>query len=343
MNAFAQTELDVKTATILFRKGDISLDRLAIVLWPLICKVSSMAANRMKMDIADDIATSTWLAFQQKGVHQWDESNAPLGAYLTVIARNLAILMYRDQMIYATANNDEEGENVDTTELVETSATFSQSSTDLSDEIDKAIAVGAIRKKLLYAGNDKETTNNKSDPQKMTPSDTFMPGVKIGKISQSAHHIPFKKEKNSTYNLDEKQSELANIYKKFHEETGMTQAIFAEKLNIGSARLASYLYGRTSSVPDHVMDIARELLESTGVTSSKFSDFTMHTILENWATTLGIESFDDAKIAPLIGVNISTVCRWRNNECRPSNIELIRYEAMVGITAERINKAAQKK
>ena len=168
-----------------------------------------------------------------------------------------------------------------------------------------------------------------------------MPGVAIGNLETE---VPLPKIKSKGerkgYNLSKDQQELLDIYKKLHEDSGITQAVFAEKLNIGGARLASYLYGRTSGVPEPIIKAARLVAKSPDHVKSKFGGISMQEIMLKWARMLGMKTIIDAKIAPFIGVSISTVCRWRNGDSRPSNVELIRYDAAIRTIADRMNKAA---
>lgn len=332
-------ERTARLSAIDYRHGNVSVDALARSVFPLIRRIAAAAAYGMKMDIADDIAMSVWLAFQQKGIKQWDEGRS-IGAYLSVIAKNVSITMYREQAPFAIAQTDNEGEEIETTEESVDSATFLRHSNDPYDTIEKTIAIGAIREKLRYASSSINGSNLEYPQENTMKTNTIMmPGVGVGKVTIPQPVIKAKGERKG-YLLSEAQSELAVIYKKLHDNSGMTQAVFAEKLDIGGARLASYLYGRTSSVPEYIMDSARALSKSPDHIKSKFEGLTMPEILKRWAKRLGLKEVDDAKLAPLIGVSISTVCRWRIGDTRPSNVELIRYDASISIVAERMNKTS---
>jgi hypothetical protein len=159
----------------------------------------------------------------------------------------------------------------------------------------------------------------------------------ISKKTNTKKHLA-KPSSKKPYLLNSDQRELTAIYKKLHYDNGWTQEVFAERLEIGSARLASYLYGRTAGVPLHIMEVARNIAGNQEHIKSKFDDLTMPEILEMWAKRLKLVTFDDAKLSLFIGVNVSTVCRWRTMETRPSNIELRRYDAIITEVAERLSK-----
>ena len=243
MNALERAARD---AALGFRGGSADLDFLARAVCPLIRKISSAVAYQIRMDVSEDVAASVWLAFQEKGVYQWDETRS-IGAYLSVIARNVALLMLRQEQMYAVAQVDNDGEEIETTEESELSVTSSHHSEDPYQSVEKIVAIGEIKQKLMYAANSNSTWSPDS-------------GIKI-KV----------KAEQKSYTLGPQHQELTEIYKRLRGDSGMTQMNFAKNLNIGLARLSSYLYGRTASVPDYVMDAARLILRSPDHTKVKLN------------------------------------------------------------------------
>lgn len=334
-----QLEQNARTAAIKFRNNEIDSNALARAIYPLLKKISGYAAYNIRMDVEDDIFNSVWLAFQTKGILQWDESKS-IGAYLSAIARNAAVMLWREEDPYAIAQINKEGEEVNTTEDVEYSASSSSASNNPYDSVEKIIAIGAIREKLLYASRSHGSEAINEQENDVKSQTTLMPGARAGTLLPPSEPQVKPKSSRKAYVLNKDQAELAEIYRRMHEDNGMTQEDFAKKIDIGTARLASYLYGRTASVPEHIMDAARLLIKSPEHIESKFDKMEMPAILLKWAKALGMKTVDDAKLAPLIGVSVATVCRWRNKETRPSNVKLITYDAAVQALSERLNKVA---
>ncbi|MEC4723465.1 hypothetical protein RY831_30445 [Noviherbaspirillum sp. CPCC 100848] len=134
--------------------------------------------------------------------------------------------------------------------------------------------------------------------------------------------------------LSRHQQELVEIKAKL----GVRHQDFAVMLGIGLPRLSSYTYGRTATVPEDVMDLARELLNENGksnaMAAAKF-DKPMSEILADWSKLLGTTSNDE--IAGYIGVSGMTIHRWKNNETKPDLTALGRYDRIVTKTASHIN------
>lgn len=337
MNIFEQ---NARSATIAFRNGRCNLEDLAKATLPLINKLAAYAAYKLRMDVADDLAMSVWIAFQTKGVHQWGEDNS-IGGYLSSITRNEARNIWNIQNQYAAPQLNEEGEEINTTEESADSASI-DAQESLTDIVAKKIAIGAIKSKLNYASKDDLAVEDGLNKE-LEMSSKPMGGMTMQTMEVVAPPVmPDKKgEGKKTYELSQDQQELTDIYHRLRDDNGMTQSLFAEKLRIGSARLASYLYGRTSGVPKDIMDDARALLKGPEHIKNHFDGKSMKSIIRSWAKKLGVDEKDDSKIAALVGINVSTICRWRNEETRPNNVELIRYTAIVDEVAARINKAVK--
>ncbi len=118
--------------------------------------------------------------------------------------------------------------------------------------------------------------------------------------------------------LSPEQRELIEI----RHTAGMSQAQFAEELAIGMPRLSSYEHGRTSGIPDWVMQAARALTSHNGMAQDsarkQYDGLEMPEILAQWATTLGIPYDDNRRLAALLGTSVPTLTRWKNRLTRPS-------------------------
>lgn len=147
----------------------------------------------------------------------------------------------------------------------------------------------------------------------------------VGTSMLSVHHNQ-KKDKH----LSDDQKELVQI----RETLDLTLKDYAKELDIQQDRLASYVYGKTRSVPDWVMDNARALL-STGEDDQKklqgrFANKSMNEIVDGWKKSLNV---DNEKLAAFFEVTVSTVERWEKNETRPENSRLAGYDKQVKRTA----------
>lgn len=123
--------------------------------------------------------------------------------------------------------------------------------------------------------------------------------------------------------------ELIRIYK----ESGLTLKQFAQELKVERETLCSYLYINTKSVPEKVMARARTFAGGDIVIYQRYRTKSMSEIFEGWATQLGL----DPQASPTLyviglilgGVSQLTLRRWRNNETRPGDEALNRYDIVI--------------
>ena len=330
----------VKEAILSFRRGEISLNALAVISSPLIRRCSASAAYHVRLDASHDIASGVWIALQRKGFEQWDESNS-IGAYISRIANNLSIMMVRENALYASPATNDKGENVETVEESEDSIS-SGNDDELETKISKKLSIDAIRQKMLYASRADE---NLTEDEKLAKQKNLMPGVSVGKITAARLPANSIKQKNTSrgYSLSEDQQELVNILEIMRKKKSMTQSDFAEKLGIKGPRLASYLYGRTSGVPLHILEAARELAKSDGKSPGKFDDKEMPEILAEWSRDLQLKRTSDAKLADVLDVSVSTVCRWRTKETKkPGLNELASLASKIEREVNKIKRKTEK-
>lgn len=105
-------------------------------------------------------------------------------------------------------------------------------------------------------------------------------------------------------------------------------------LEIGSARLSSYLYGRVLNVPGEIMERARALSVGHNRLARKMRvrfgpDVPMNTIVTAWERLLAIVPPSNVRLAEALGVFPSTVSRWRAGKGRPSMFDLARLDRRV--------------
>jgi DNA-binding transcriptional regulator YiaG len=110
------------------------------------------------------------------------------------------------------------------------------------------------------------------------------------------------------------QEELVNI----RHQLSYSQELFAKALGIGVPCLASYEYGRTSGVPENIMETAKRLLHEVGCTDAKkYEGVPMSEILAKWAEQLDIPYENDVALSKALTVSTATISRWKNNKTRP--------------------------
>lgn len=115
---------------------------------------------------------------------------------------------------------------------------------------------------------------------------------------------------------------------------------FAVLLGIGLPRLSSYIYGRTTSVPDDIMEEARRLRAEQGSSVSqrnKLFDRRMSEIVADWERRL--QTVSDEETSQMLGVSTMTIHRWHKDETRPDNTALVRYENVVLLLERRMHSA----
>lgn len=143
-------------------------------------------------------------------------------------------------------------------------------------------------------------------------------------VGTSTLHIQHNKGK--AIRLSDDQKELVRI----RETLNFTLKNYAKELDIQQDRLASYIYGKTLSVPEWVMENARNLLKTEETDQKKlqdrFANKSMNELVELWKTSLNASN---EKLAAFLDVTESTVERWERNETRPEQRRLAEYEKQI--------------
>lgn len=146
------------------------------------------------------------------------------------------------------------------------------------------------------------------------------------------------KGRASTRKLSPEQQELADII----EELGYKHDEFAGEICIGMSRLASYLYGRTITVPNDIMRRARELKQQASPVVERWKkayDKPMPTIIAGWEVALGLEPSakgNDEIIARVLEVNPVTVYRWRKQDTTPQMHSIAKMDGRIRSEVARI-------
>lgn len=126
----------------------------------------------------------------------------------------------------------------------------------------------------------------------------------------------------------------------------LSQAAWAHELNISAATIAAYEYGRTQSVSKEVYEAAKECfarLRHILKTRKRFDKMTMCEIVDDWAARLKVDPNDMRSMAELMGKQVSTILRWRNNTQRPDIMALKDYDDKVNRLIPELAKIAEQR
>ena len=166
-----------------------------------------------------------------------------------------------------------------------------------------------------------------------------VPGVRLVSAKERPNNVlpmPPKRTPKAA-NLSQDQKELLNIRNKL----GLSQHVFAEKIEISTPRLVSYESGRTSGVPERIMKEARTLLKNGGrVKGDRYAHMDMPEIIAEWAKDLNVDYDDDIKLSNFIGASAEAILRWKNSESRPAPLLLKQYREIVRDLKARLEKSS---
>ena len=313
-------------ALLHFRAGQLSRERLAGVVYPLLRRLAKAMAWKVGGVDADDLAQELWLTFEKSVLHNY-EPGVALEPYLLVIARNAAFQMrakFRETPS-VDLTSDVTTDGADGSPEQEDRHTPSVTDDGVWSDIDRRIGILEIRRRLYNAA-----MNKPNEDPKPAMRTLVLPCVReVTMAAQERAHLPIiEKKPRAQRVLPPESQELVSI------RTGldMTQAEFADALGIGMPRLASYEYGK-ATIPDWVMKSARDLADNSGNAlesgRKKYEGITMPEILNGWARDLGVPYDNSQELATLLGASKATVTRWKNDLIRPRLSALLRYEHMV--------------
>jgi len=129
--------------------------------------------------------------------------------------------------------------------------------------------------------------------------------------------------------MSEEHRELIDIYR----SSGLTVNGFASALSIPRVRLCSYLYVLTKTVPEDIMKRARRFQRGHMQIYKQTAEMPISDIYKSWCQLLEIEP-DSALSLVIIGFILGgtpplTIRRWRDNQNRPTEDRIARYDAIV--------------
>lgn len=138
----------------------------------------------------------------------------------------------------------------------------------------------------------------------------------------------------ATKQLSEDQRELLRI----GDLLKLRRQDYAVELGITPPRLATYLSGRTASVPAEILDRARQLVAGGEESIRRREHLLARPMSETvgeWMDRLGVDT--DVELARLLGLNPATVARWIKDQTKLDATALVRYEGFVEELAKRLS------
>lgn len=167
------------------------------------------------------------------------------------------------------------------------------------------------------------------------------PGVVVGNTDKPMAEAENFVGKRKT--VERKLAAANTRLREIRKQLGLSQESFAARLDIPTATLLSYEYGRTAKVPDKLLEAAEAIsrLEGDVVKRNQASgERSMQEIIAEWAAELGVMKDDIKTISDVLGVSKSTVHRWKTGEMRPRPRELSGYTRVIKRMAGKFKSTA---
>ncbi len=357
------TEFYLSEATKLFgrfQRDEIDANTMSKTLRPVVHQICRNVASKFARrgiqgsveNLADDVTQDVMFHLLTDSKRLFS-SNRPIEPFILQIARRK---VYNEYLDVATVLIDQTSSQLN--DELDHDA-FHDSDTeykfDFEGEVDRQHAREKIRQVML------QSRNEKPENDKMIVDDVLHadgPPLKVDmrfKIEDAseirAQPTPpiVRKSRRSPetgqvikpqYKLNSDQERLAKIMTMLY----YTQEQFASRLGIAKPTLASYLYGRTDSVPEHVMQAAEMALSDTGRLEAieVFQSRTMPEIMAGWLSQLGRDiklSKENMKfLCEILDLNMITLERWANLGVRPKPGKFLEYEDAVKARCKRTKR-----
>lgn len=290
---------------------------------------SAMLSTGLSFDFRDDLLQTTFSVLAEYVAH--DRVTDPDGIYSFIYAsafnsaRSLRNQEFKNGAYPqgpATQDGDERGER----DLIDEGASVDQGG---------VIDIRRARNKIASILKDRQR-----DPMQTHPLiANVAPAIRVAKPAAAS------KKTHATRQLSPEQQELVQIiaslgYK--HEE-------FAADIGIGMSRLASYLYGRTMTVPNDIMTRARGLQKQAAPVVERWKKAyakPMPEIIAGWEKALGLAPSakgNDDILASILEVNPVTVYRWRKQDTTPQMHSIAKMDGRIREELERRKRHGTKR
>jgi DNA-binding XRE family transcriptional regulator len=322
--------LDVKEAFLAFKDKRIDESQFAAFIFPTLKRLAKIVGYRQGVD-TEDLASELWILTRARLVETFDPklSQGGIETFLMGCARRISstngirnLRPPQEEMCVSDIQfdgwNNNDTDSVSSQEFIE-NVPDPHSESALSDVyrqrmLDEIQLRLCDNKKKIGLSTKYIGDQANKEPKNMKKS--AVPGVKLVPTKERPNNAlpmpPKRPPKAATLSMD--QEELVNI----RHQLSYSQELFAKALGIGVPCLASYEYGRTSGVPENIMETAKRLLHEVGCTDAKkYEGVPMSEILAKWAEQLDIPYENDVALSKALTVSTATISRWKNNKTRP--------------------------
>ena len=179
-------------ALLHFRAGQLSRERLAGVVYPLLRRLAKATAWKVGGVDADDLAQELWLTFEKSVLHNY-EPGVALEPYLLVIARNAAFQMRGKarEIPSIDLTSDVTTDGADGSPEQEDRHTPSVTDEGVWSDMDRRIGILEIRRRLYNA-----TMNKPNEDPKPAMRTLVLPCVReVTMAAQERAHLPIIEKK----------------------------------------------------------------------------------------------------------------------------------------------------
>lgn len=330
----------------LFQSGEVSSNEMAKRLTPMVKRVCRSVAQKFARrsqefaveNLADDLYQEVMLNLITDTKRLYTP-NKPIEPLLYQIARRKSGKSYVDIHTVAIDMSEDMDEVTEHSILANNNEEYNP---DLVDVVDREHAKERIRRVMLKIASEAKDKPMNNALQLNTKPFTVDMSLKIehASVPLGTHQSRPKQRPNGKqpqYILSADQVELTKIM----DSLAYLQGEFASLLGLQKPTLASYLYGRTASVPVPVMDRARVQLNDKVRLGriARYHANTMHMIVTDWMKQLGNE-VDYSKqgllpMAEFLGIHLVSLERWISGTIRPKVNVFLKHDMAVEREAAR--------
>lgn len=304
-----------------YQAGDLSDQEMLRALQPMITRLSGAVASHMKskfpnssfQEIKQECLQDMSIALITNVKRIFNVDHGKLSTYLYSAFRNNA-LHYLSPVGTTSFEPDQERSDDDERDFYPTSYT-----PDYADEADRERALKkmseAVARRKMQAKSKQPDEDHAMKPEPMT-----QPGPLL--IDLENTFVVTKTNIEEVMKATEARTELADSHmelKSAIEYLMLEHREAAFLLGLKKPTLSSYLYGKTSSVPEIVLEGVRELMKNQQLLDERnaFLNHTMEETINKWCEDVGIEKGNIQRLAEYLEIHVITIERWLSG-MRPS-------------------------